>query len=305
MSKRAIGFDHVDSVLLSLLRREQIKPVEPGTVVPTPLPSWNRACRDEGAGMGLAPGWFVVIAGKPGAGKSLMALNLLISAIRAGHVAACLSYEMSQGQLLTRALAIQSGCDVKRLERGPGFNEVTFDEAVQTWFHHTKGGLLIADRPERSIQGMQDYLHEAIETYGATFTLVDYVGLVGRQEYPGIFERTQAVSGVLQHVAHDTKTTVCGLSQFNRTTLNNKAEEPGPEGVKGGSLDEDADQVVTLSLKQERTLEGAKTSVTLGKNRHGPLVTIPVEWSYSSLRVRERSSLDEAQDRIRRGNGQG
>ena len=287
---------------LEELARDHAKPVT--DAIPTHLPQWNRACRDEGGGIGLAPGWFVVMAGKPGAGKTLMAINLLIAAMRANTMCCVLSYEMSKSQMLTRALAIATGAGIHRLERGPGYDAQTFREAIDVW---DKDGLhykmLLAERPERTISVMQTHLLDAAN-YGCRLLIVDYTQLVGRTEHPAIFERVQAVSGVLQQTAFETRCTVIGLSQFNRTTLANRKDEPGTEGLKGGSLDEDADQVVMLDYSDaQKQLTSLTTNFIVGKNRHGPAPTIPIIFDYQTLRVRERTSYDEAVERIRNKEG--
>lgn len=281
----ALVLEPVDARDFDALLRDHMQPVT--DAVPTPLPGWNRSCRDEGGGLGLAPGWFTIIAGKPGSGKSILAINTAVSALRAGRNVCFLSYEMSRHQLLTRALAIASGCDVERLERGGLFREDTYREAVQC-FRALQGGLFLLDRPDRSIGGMIRILRRAVDE-GCVLLIVDYAQLVGRRETPGIYERTQLVSGALQGVAFESRATVLALSQFNRGSLVERATEPGPEGLKGGSLDEDADQVVMLDYsKYERTMTGAVTNVVVGKNRHGPTPRIPVVWDYRSLRITEQ-----------------
>ena len=83
-----VTFDVALGPTLRQFVRDAQKPVE---AVPTPLPSWNAACRDEGGGVGLARGWHDVVAGNTGQGKSLFALNVAASAIRHGdraHAAA-------------------------------------------------------------------------------------------------------------------------------------------------------------------------------------------------------------------------
>ena len=67
--------------------------------------SWNRRCRDEGGGVGLAHGWHVTIAAKSGTGKSILALNIAARAIECGERVAFLSLEMSRAQVATRAAA--------------------------------------------------------------------------------------------------------------------------------------------------------------------------------------------------------
>ncbi len=278
---------------LEALRLDHAKPV--ADTVSTPFPTWNTACRGEGGGMGLAPGWLVVGAGKPGAGKTLLALNAAYSAMRQGCSVLYYSLEMSKPQLVTRFVAVGSGCDVRRIERGMHFSATTFEEAMRALdAAKLLGRLFLCDRPPRTTTGLAEALREGADS-GCRLAVVDYVGLVGRQEYPAIFERTQAVSGLLQQLAFETNLTILALSQLNRGALAQRSEEPGIEALKGGSLDEDADQVLLLDYSQfVRTPTGATTNVLLAKNRHGPLAKIPVSWDYHTLRAHEAAQREGA-----------
>ncbi len=286
-----VALELVNWIDLEVMRREHAKPVT--DTVPTSLPTWNAACRGEGGGLGLAKGWQVVVAGKPGAGKSALALNVTLAAMRDKRSVMFYSLEMSRAQLVTRFIGIATGCDLRRIERGAQFDAGTFESAMYAIRDAgLLGRLTLCDRPPRSMAGLTVALRQAADE-GCSLAVVDYVQLIGRAEYPGMFERTQAVSGRLQELAFETGLTVLALSQMNRGALTQKTEEPGIEALKGGSLDEDADQVLLLDFSNfNRTPTGATTNLLVAKNRHGPQPKIPVAWDYRTLRVQEVPERD-------------
>ena len=74
-------------------------------------------------------------------------------------------------------------------------------------------------------------------------------------------------------------------------------------GMAGGSaLENDADQVALLDQSDvEYTPRGKRITVKLDKNRHGPLVKIPVVWDPATLKVREAAPTTAARPRYNAG----
>lgn len=290
----------LDWVTIEELGAKHGKPIT-GTIA-TPLPTWSAACRGEGGGLGLAPGWHITIGGGSGQGKSLVALNVAARASLDGVLPAMLSYEMSRDQIVTRFLACVAGADVRRLEPGPGFDRQTWYEAAELWRSTRKAGFVLAERPPRTIGGMVALLRSCIEDYGAKLLIVDYLQLVGVGEVDTIFDRTVRVSAAIQEIAFTHNVTTIALSQFNRMQSFNKRDTPANEGLAGGgAIENDSDQVCLLdhSAMERPDMYTGFTNLLLSKNRHGPLAKIPISWDYRTLRMRERSSMDDAMRRAR------
>lgn len=292
----------LDWVTIEELGTKHARPVT--GAIPTPLPSWSRACRGEGGGLGLAPGWHITIGGSSGQGKSLVALNVAANALLTGTPTAFLSYEMSRDQITTRFLACVSGIDVQRLEPGPGFDLKSWHAAGNAWHDARPAGFVMAERPPRTIGGMQALLRSSAEDYGAKLLIVDYLQLIGVGEVDTIYDRTMRTSAAIQEVAFQCGVTTIGLSQYNRSQSFNKASTPSNEGLSGGgAIENDSDQVLLLDHSSYNRVDPfrADTNLLLSKNRHGPLSKIPISWDYRTLQMRERDSMQDAQDRIRRG----
>ena len=291
-------FDLVTGELLNSLITSKSAPV---TAVPTMLPSWNTACRDEGGGLGLARGWHVIIAGQTGSGKSTFALNQIAAALRAGERVCFLSLEMSQGQLLTRLLAILTGRNVRPFEHGASFNEAAAREAAadrSATLERTGGALYVNRRPLASLDSVVQAIEAHHERHGCRVFLTDYVQLCWARSAASLFEQVQEISHTIRGLAADRGLVSIALSQFNRETSTNRTSPPTPHGLMGGSaLENDADQVVLLDHSTfKRTGMTATGMVLLAKNRHGPQVDIPVRWDYRTLRVREESGATDDSD---------
>lgn len=280
----------IDGAVFEALGQRNVQPIE---AVPTMLPQWNDACRGFGGSVGLARGWHVTIGGASGTGKSLLALNLVASAIASGHKVGYVSLEMSADQLLSRLLAIVAEEPVRELEPGALYSPATWGAATTAYAERctaSGGGLWIAERPRNEVASVLACAEQAVDD-GAVLLVFDYMQLIHVTGTDGIAEQMRKVSAAVQQFAFRRNVTTVGLSQFNRATTFNRDAEPTAQGLTGSSaLENDSDQVVLLdhsaNQRQGATMD---TNVLVAKNRHGPVAKIPVRWNYETLRVAERA----------------
>ncbi len=282
-------FDSVTAELLGELIDSKAQPV---TAVPTMLPSWNTACRDEGGGVGLARGWHVIVAGQPGAGKSNFALNLAAAALAAGEHVCFVSLEMSQAQLVTRLLATATGMNIRRFEHGADFDPPVARRAageLTATLERSGGALYVNRHPIVSLEGVVRAIQAHYRRHECRVFIVDYVQLCWARSAETLFEQVQQISHTLRGLAADLGFVSIALSQFNRETSANRGSSPTPQGLMGGSvLENDADQVVLLDHSAfKRTWMTATGKVLLAKNRHGPQLEVPCAWDFRTLQVRE------------------
>lgn len=281
--------DHIDRLL-----ERKLRPID---AVPVPFASWREACCDEGGRQGIARGWHVVAAARTGTGKSVLALNVAATAIRAGERVCFISLEMDQPQLETRLMALFSGTEVKFLEQGKHFNEHRFHKAGETLsqtFRDT-GGVFYSNRqPVHTLDAVISSFHYNHEVHGARCFIVDYMQLAGNPNDP---ESITQVSHRVRQATKDLSVATFALSQFNRQT-NVSKERPSCYGLFGGSaLEQDADQVLLLDhSRMDRAVpprEGWDGFLVLDKNRHGPNAEIPIYFDTRTLGITERYADEE------------
>lgn len=293
---RSLQFDTIDGFVLKSAIQRACEPVD---AVPTPFPSWNNACRDEGGGEGLAKGWHVIVAGGTGTGKSLVALNMAAAAMRAGQQVCYLSLEMSQNQLVTRLMAIVTGNSVRCLERGKSFDLGVAQTAITEYedlLERSGGSIRVNAHPLRDLTDIDLVFGYYTTREKCTVFIVDYLQLAWAGSAKSMLESITEISHSIRMRAHEQNVVSIGLSQFNRQTSTNREDRPSVEGLMGGSpLENDADQVVLLDHTSYERQGSAKAQgkLLLAKNRHGPQVEIPVEWDYKNLQIRERDTVRE------------
>lgn len=272
---------------------------QPVDAVSTPFPTWNRHCRDDGGGEGLARGWHVTIAGNTGYGKSLLALNMAARAIEAGEQVGFLSIEMSKAQVATRLYAMLTGTDVRHLERGPDFDPGTakdVERQVAEIREQTGGGFVVNEAPVFDVDRAQGLLRSMWETAGTRFVVTDYLQLLGAKDADSLFRQVTEVSARIREFAKTTGVVSVAISQFNRSTSADYETKPRVQGLMASSsIENDSDQVLLLDhTRYEKDVDrGARTWAILGKNRHGGSGEIPIEWDYRDLTVREARPDEE------------
>jgi replicative DNA helicase len=277
-------FRRVDGRMLEDLRDSQAGSPE---YVATPWPTLNAACRGEGGGLGFGLGWYVLLAGLTGAGKTLAALNLVDAALRRGVDVLFVSLEMSAGQLLTRLRAIASGEDILGIEWGSRF-DVDRAAAADRILLERPGQLFVNTSPIHELADIREVLRVHVEDYGVRLVVVDYAQLVspaGRDA--DLFARMAEISAQLRFEAQRHRVVCLALSQLNRRE---RQGEIGLDSLFGSSrFGFDADLVLGLSYETDRDpiRRAGRTKLLVLKNRHGPAPEIPVEVDYASFRIRE------------------
>jgi len=282
--------------------REQSRPVEIGKhVVPMPWPSWNWACRDGGAELGVARGWHTVLAGNPGRGKSNIALNIAASAIKSGVSVGFISLEMSVEQIRSRLLGILTGRAVSSLQRGEKFRPDAGPQVVKELTELVGDCSLMVNNDMQAAAPLSQ-MHDIgrlsrywIENRDVGVIIVDYMQLAGAGRSDAVAERVTEVSRELMRLSHHKKVVTIGLSQFNRTTSGNYQHSPTVQGVFGASgIENDAHQMLLIdhSRYEPEPGAGARTWLMLRKNRHGPEVDIPIWIDHKTLAVTEADDAE-------------
>ena len=267
--------------------REQREPID---AVPTPFPKLNKCLNGDGGREGVARGWFVVVGGNPGFGKSLVAMNFAAAAMQlSGERVGYVSLEMTAREIAQRVYAIALNRNVKDFER---------DGYDATALHGMRGlpGFLVP-------REIRQRWHEVIEVFhamyeeGCRYFVLDYLQLVQAGNEKSIYEAISEVVTYLRGWALNHGCVLICLSQFNRETSRDYKSKPVSQSLWGGMmLEASSDLVILLDhSRYEKLPHGARTWLLLDKNRHGPRLEIPVAWDYRTLKVREALPHEEGE----------
>jgi len=228
---------------------------------------------------GLQPSDFLIIAGRPGMGKTAFMLSAAKNAaqIHKKHVA-IFSLEMSNEQLVQRLIAQETGIDSQRLRTGKLEEDEwpIFTHAIEV-LSDTR--VFLDDTPALTPLQLRTKCRRLHLEYQLDLILVDYLQLMtsgGRVE-----NRVQEVSHIsrnLKVLARELNVPVLAAAQLSRAVEQRADKEPQLSDLReSGSLEQDADIVMFIhrpELYEKDTLKQNIAQIKVAKHRNGPVGTI-------------------------------
>lgn len=287
--------DMVENLELLHKKKEQI----------TGIPTGFKRFDDMTAG--LQKGNLVILAARPGVGKTSFALNVALHvALKKKMPVAIFSLEMSQQEIGLRLLSSMSGIHLQKLRTG------FFQKA--DWPMITRKAELLSESPiylDHSFSAMSILtLRSSVRRLAAklqaagtplSFIIIDYLQLMqGSRRNPENRQNEIAeISRSLKALARDMNLPILALSQLNRSP-----EERGQEGRpqlfhlrESGALEQDADLVAFIYREgmyktepDEETMKKAK--LIIAKQRNGPCGEIELVF------IRECAKFENLDTRI-------
>lgn len=279
-----------------------------------------RDWRNDGAPMGLSTGYakldaltgglgspdFVVLAGRPGSGKTALATNIAFKIAQrlkerreAGEktgVVGFYSLEMSSEQLWQRILADASGIAAFRIKRRKGLSQREVERLVDTDREIRRLPLLIDQTGKLSIGQLEMRARALKKRKGLELLVIDYLQLISGRGRGGRDEnRVQEVTDVtnsLKALAKELGVPILALAQLSRKVDERVGHERRPrlsDLRESGSIEQDADMVIFIYreeyyLRNEEPKEGTDAharweadmrrargvaEVIVAKQRHG------------------------------------
>jgi replicative DNA helicase len=260
---------------------------------------------------GLQPSDLIIVAGRPGMGKTALATNIAFNVARSyqgetrpdgthvavnGGIVGFFSLEMSSEQLATRIIAEQAEVPGYKIRRGDitehEFHRITNAaremQSIPFYIDHT-GGISIAQLTARA--------RRLKRQRGLDLLVVDYLQLLSGSRTRGdnrVQELTEITTG-MKALAKELNVPIIGLSQLSRQVEARDDKRPQLSDLReSGSIEQDADVVLFVYreeyyLKNKQPREGTpefiawqnemelahgKAEVIIGKQRHGPTGTV-------------------------------
>ncbi|MBR3555689.1 MAG: replicative DNA helicase [Oscillospiraceae bacterium] len=247
--------------------------------------------------MGLKNSDFIILASRPGMGKTSLALNMALNVgKKTGKAVAIFSLEMSKEQLAQRLLSSEAYVDSKKLQTGM-LSKEDWQKLSGATATISRTKIYIDDN---SIITVSDMNAQCRRIQDLGLVVIDYLQLMTSATGDSSENRIQAVaeiSRMLKIMAKELNVPVLCLSQLSRASTQRQDKRPMLSDLReSGSLEQDADIVLGLYREDyfnKETEEHNKAELIVMKNRHGNTGTIPVQWmpeytTYASLeRYRE------------------
>ena len=277
----AQGLEHISTVILSVYERLNELSAQDSEVpgLSTGLPDVDRAIA------GLNKSDLILLAARPGMGKTSFALNVLLQVGKfSGKTAVFFSLEMSREQLAMRLISNEAFVDNKKLVTGR-LTDDDWDKVAlaASALGHSK--ILIDDDPSLSVADMNAKCRR-VDDLG--LVVIDYLQLMqsagGRQRYAGE-NRQQVVADIsraLKIMAKELNVPVVCLSQLSRGPESRQDKRPMLSDLReSGAIEQDADIVMFLyrdDYYNEDSEQRNLAECIIAKNRHGETRKVELQW---------------------------
>lgn len=233
---------------------------------------------------GLQPTQLIILAARPGMGKTAFALNLATNiAVNAKKTVALFNMEMGAEQLAQRMLSSVGQIDGNRM-RTARFEHNDWKRMNEAISRLAETNLFIDDTPGMTIGEIRAKCRRlASSNAGLDVVIIDYLQLIsGGARYAG--NRQQEVSEIsraLKVLAMELNIPVIACAQLSRTVEGRDDKRPLLSDLReSGSIEQDADIVAFLYREDYYNKESAvdentsKSEFIIGKHRNGPTTTI-------------------------------
>jgi replicative DNA helicase len=239
---------------------------------------------------GMRPAQLIVLAARPGMGKTSLSCNIMTdAALKQGKNVLFFSLEMSQAEVVERMISAESGVDASKIRSGH-LSPDDFSAIFQAAEDMMAANLFIDDRSSVS---PYDVLAQArklntqlrLENRGALdLIVVDYIQIMksgGQVENRAL--EVAAITGGLKAIAKEIKVPVVALSQLNRESSKRPDSKPQLSDLKdSGSIEADADVVIFIHREkpgpESDSRAPAEAQMIIAKQRSGPTMDVKVTW---------------------------
>jgi replicative DNA helicase len=262
---------------------------------------------------GLQPSDLVIIAGRPGMGKTALATKIAFGAAKAlmaearltdpngiaKATVAIFSLEMSSEQLATRLLSEEARISGDRIRRGD-IGQKDFDKFVQVSREISGLPIQIDDTPAITMSALRTRCRRLKRTKGLALVIIDYLQLMrpaaGTRPENRVLEISMITQG-LKALAKELSVPVMALSQLSRQVENRDDKRPQLSDLReSGSIEQDADAVMFV-YRDEYYLEQKMPKEIAFEGSSDKFNAAMDEWQQRMSKAHNRADLIIAKQR--------
>ena len=250
--------------------------------IPTPWPRLSKKL-----GGGLRPGEVYVIGGNQGSGKTSLALQFVIAALRRRTGVLMFSMEMMHQDVFQRMASIEARVDllaVRDLQRDGRKLHSDYIESIhrlnESLSELCEYPLLVSTKASVTPDFLLKETARIRNRQRVDLVVIDHMQLMATTNSArGDYEKFTAISRATKHVAMELKVPVLLVSQTSRSNATDKRQELDVSDLRGsGAIEEDAAAVMLIypdkddmkdALLRQTFSHAVKTWLKLGKNRYG------------------------------------
>ncbi len=249
---------------------------------------------------GLNKSDLILLAARPGMGKTAFALNIAShAAVKQHKRVAFFSLEMSKEQLSSRLLSSLGAIESQKIKTGK-MSDDEWSRLIPAGDILSHSEMYLDDTPSITVPAMKAKLRRL---KGVQLVVIDYLQLL--QSGRRIENRVQEVSDItrnLKIMAKELNVPVITLSQLSRESEKRADHRPQLSDMRdSGSIEQDADIVLFLyrpgyyndgdNNKDDADEDKDSGECIVAKNRHGEMGIVPLHWSGELMRFTARDTI--------------
>jgi replicative DNA helicase len=240
---------------------------------------------------GLQRSDLIILAGRPGMGKTAFALNIAVHAATFHQKPVVVfSLEMSRDQLVRRMLASEAGVEQSLLRTGR-LSRADWPKIVGAAGALSTLPLYVDDSSSIGIMELRAKARRLKAESGLGLVVVDYLQLVrGRPDADNREQEISDISRSLKALAKELDAPVLALSQLNRAVETRAVKDKRPQLAdlrESGSIEQDADVVLFVyreEVYQPDTATPGSAEIVIGKQRNGPTGIVSCRFQHEFTR---------------------
>ena len=257
---------------------------------------------------GMNPGNYIVIAGRPGMGKTTLAMNIAENVAKKDGNVLIFSQEMPKAQLMRRVVASVATVEQQKIKEA----RFTQHEAAQiksATNEIAEWNFIICDEGGLTLQSFETTVIQEHEENPLSCVILDYIQLMSTKGLPGNTrtEKIGEISNSIKRLALNLGIPIIVLSQLNRSLEERQDKRPINSDLRdAGAIEQDAD-IILFTYRDEvydpDSPDKGFAEIIISKQRDGELGTIRsiFEGKYSRFRSIPKS---EPNEQIRSGSDQ-
>jgi len=230
---------------------------------------------------GLHPGQMIVIAGRPGSGKSTMGLDIARSAsIKHGQASVIFSLEMSKTEITMRLLSAESRVPLRHMRTGSMTDE-DWAKLARRMGEVAEAPLFIDDSPNLTMMEIRSKARRLKQRHDLKLVVIDYLQLMtGNKRVESRQQEVSEISRALKLLAMELEIPVIAMSQLNRGAEQRTDKKPQLSDLReSGAIEQDADVVILLhreEMYEPESPRAGEADFIVAKHRNGQTQTVTV-----------------------------
>ena len=230
---------------------------------------------------GLHPGQLIIVAGRPGLGKSTASMDFARNAaIRANCASAIFSLEMSKIEIVMRLLSAEARVPLHVLRSGQ-LSDDDWTKLARRMGEISEAPIFVDDTPSMSLMEIRAKARRLKQRHDLKLIVVDYLQLMTSPKRTESRQQEVAdLSRGLKLLAKEVDCPVIAVSQLNRGPEQRTDKRPQLSDLReSGSIEQDADVVILLhrdDYYDKESPRAGEADFIVAKHRNGPTDTVTV-----------------------------